>query len=181
MAEFAKPSSRRADFRIGGFDLIALRVITPKVRQTAWLHGTPGGSGGRLAPYSSGSGHRNAGIFLGLSRTSLADSPVNWPERSSAHRADRGVGGRRRELHTRWDTTWKDRNDLSKYVKPFKLHDELFLPIRDYPYSYWRGERGDDGPVRELTILARVCDIADYVIKVKEMSKGKTVRVLYHR
>ena len=70
---------------------------------------------------------------------------------------------------------------MSKYVKPFKLHDELFLPIRDYPYSYWRGERGDDGPVRELTILARVCDIADYVIKVKEMSKGKTVRVLYHR
>ena len=74
-----------------------------------------------------------------------------------------------------------DRNDLSSYVKPYKLHDELFLPIRDYPYSYWHGERGDDGPVRELTILEGVCNIADYVIKAKQMSEGKTVKVLYER
>ena len=72
-----------------------------------------------------------------------------------------------------------DRNDLSSYVKPYKLHDELFLPIRDYPYRYWHGERGNDGPVRELTILDGVCNIADYVIKVKKMSEGRTVKVLY--
>lgn len=76
-------------------------------------------------------------------------------------------------------SNWKDWNDLSRYVKPFKLHDELFLPIRDYPYGYWSKERRDDGPVRELTIIDGVCNIADYVIKVKEMSEGKTVRILY--
>ena len=76
-------------------------------------------------------------------------------------------------------SNWKDWNDLSKYVKSFKLHDELFLPIRDYPYGYWCKERGDDGPVRELTVLDGVGDIADYVIKVKKMSEGRTVKVLY--
>ena len=72
-----------------------------------------------------------------------------------------------------------DRNDLSSYVKPYRLHDELFLPIREYPYSYWHGERGSDGPVKELTVLDGIDNIAAHVIRVEEMRNGKTVSVLH--
>ena len=72
-----------------------------------------------------------------------------------------------------------DRNDLSSYVKPYRLHDELFLPIRDYPYSYWRGERGNDGSVRELTVLDGIDDIKPHVIRVEEMTDGMSTSLVY--
>lgn len=58
----------------------------------------------------------------------------------------------------------------------YKRHDDMFLPLKDYPYRFW--QKHNKVPVKELTVLNGVPDIAFHVIKVVRMHKDEEPEVL---
>ena len=58
----------------------------------------------------------------------------------------------------------------------YKRHDDMFLPLKDYPYRFW--QKHNKVPVNELTVLNGVLDIAFHAIKVVRMHKDEEPEVL---
>ena len=58
----------------------------------------------------------------------------------------------------------------------YKRHDDMFLPLKDYPYRFWQKHK--KVPVKELTVLSGVPDIAYHVIRVVRMHKDEEPEVL---
>lgn len=70
----------------------------------------------------------------------------------------------------------KREKNMLKNPSYYKRHDDMFLPLKDYPYRFW--QKHNKVPVKELTVLNGVPDIAFHVIRVVRMHKDEEPEVL---
>ena len=122
---------------------------------------------------------QNGRVFLFLSYERLADFAKQYPDEDMLVINTRSLvathccqielcaynsGYNKREAHMLENPSY------------YKRHDDMFLPFKDYPYRFW--QKRNDVPVKELTVLNDIPDIAFHVIKVVRMHKDGEPEVL---